>query len=47
MMCLIDENGDTRLEPGQFKVTIGGCSPGSRGAALGAARPAEATFTVQ
>jgi len=47
MMSLVDENGDARLEPGQFKVTIGGCSPGSRGLALGAATPAQATFTVQ
>ena len=47
MMVLVDENGDSRLESGAFRVTIGGCSPGSRGIALGAAEPAQGTFTLQ
>ncbi len=47
MMSLVDENGDSRLEPGQFKVTIGGCSPGKRGADLGAPQPVQATFIVR
>jgi beta-glucosidase len=46
-MSLVDENGDSILEPGQFRVTVGGCSPGSRGLDLGAARPAEAVFAMQ
>jgi beta-glucosidase len=47
MMSLVDENGITVLEPGQFVVTIGGCSPGKRGLALGAPEPVQAVFVVQ
>jgi beta-glucosidase len=47
MMSLVDENGDSRLELGQFKVTIGGCSPGKRGTDLGAPQPVQATFIVR
>ncbi|MBN1816291.1 MAG: glycoside hydrolase family 3 C-terminal domain-containing protein, partial [Sedimentisphaerales bacterium] len=47
MMSLIDENGNSGLEPGQFRVTVGGCSPGKRGTDLGAPQPAEATFTMR
>ena len=47
MMSLVDENGDSRLEPGQFRVTIGGCSPGKRGTDLGASKPVQATFAVR
>ena len=47
MMSLVDENGDSRLEPGQFRVTVGGCSPGKRGADLGAPQPVQVTFTLQ
>jgi beta-glucosidase len=47
MMSLVDENGDSRLEPGQFKVTVGGCSPGKRGTDLGAPQPVQMTFTVR
>ena len=47
MMSLVDENGDSRLEPGQFKVVIGGCSPGRRGTDLGAPQPVQATFIVR
>ena len=46
MMALINENGDTILDPGQFKITLGGCSPGTRGPTLGASNPAQAVFTV-
>ncbi len=46
MMSLVDEAGQTRLEPGEFAVTVGGCSPGPRGVALGAPEPVTATFTV-
>ncbi len=46
MMSLVDENGDSTLEPGRFRVTIGGCSPGKRGTDLGAPQPVKATFTV-
>jgi len=47
MMSVVDENGDSRLEPGQFRVTIGGCSPGKRSTDLGAPQPVQATFIVQ
>ena len=44
MMSIVDESGNSVLEPGQFKVTIGGCSPGARGVELGAPEPAETVF---
>jgi beta-glucosidase len=47
MMSIIDENGDSILEPGQFRVTIGGCSPGKRGVELGASESVQAVFTVK
>ncbi len=46
MLALVDEDGTSRLEPGQFRITVGGCSPGTRGVELGAPEPATATFTV-
>jgi beta-glucosidase len=46
-MQFVDENGEQKLEPGLFRVTAGGCSPGSRGIALGAPEPATALFTVR
>jgi len=47
MMSLVDETGAGKLEPGLFKVVVGGCSPGRRGPDLGAPQPVEATFTLQ
>jgi beta-glucosidase len=46
MLALVDEQGQERLEPGQFRVTVGGCSPGARAAALGAPEAVAATFAV-
>jgi len=46
MLALVDEDGTRRLEPGQFRITVGSCSPGSRGIALGAPELASATVTV-
>jgi beta-glucosidase len=46
MMSLIDDSGATVLEPGRFRITIGGCSPGPRGIALGASQSTQAVFTV-
>jgi beta-glucosidase len=46
MLELIDEEGQSRLELGQFRVTVGSCSPGSRGVALGAPELVSATVTV-
>jgi beta-glucosidase len=45
-MQLIDEDGEPRLEPGEFRLTVGGCSPGPRGQALGAPAPQIAYFSV-
>lgn len=47
MMMLYDDEGKTRLEPGEFQITIGGCSPGQRGLQLGASQPVTASFSVQ
>ncbi|MDZ7723272.1 MAG: glycoside hydrolase family 3 C-terminal domain-containing protein [candidate division KSB1 bacterium] len=47
MFSLIDEKGNHLIEPGDFRVLIGGCSPGERGAELGACEPAEAVITVK
>ncbi len=37
MLLLVDDEGRSRLEPGQVRLLAGGCSPGARGQALGAA----------
>lgn len=47
MMSFYNEDGRLTLEPGQFKLEIGGCSPGRRGQALGAPKPVIATFEVK
>ena len=47
MMSLVNDDGDSVLEPCQFKVTVGGCSPGKRSAALGAPHPAHTTFVLR
>src|SRR5215213_873355 len=46
MLDLVDDDGQTRLEPGQFRIAIGSCSPGSRGVALGAPDAVSALVTV-
>ncbi len=46
MMMLVDDAGEMKLEPGAFRVMVGGCSPGARGVALGAPAPASARFLV-
>jgi len=46
MMMLFDEDGKQKLEPGKFRLTVGGCSPGKRGVDLGAAPGLEAVFEV-
>lgn len=47
MMELVNENGDRVIEKGEFKVTIGGCSPVSVGQKLGAAPTVSTTFIVK
>ncbi len=44
MMQFIDENGKASLEPGAFRVAIGGCSPSARSITLGAPAMVSATF---
>jgi len=46
LMCLIGNDGRAVVEPGEFVVTVGGVSPGSRGGALGSAKLVEGTFVV-
>jgi beta-glucosidase len=47
MMELVNEQGQRVLEPGRFRVTVGGASPGPRAVALGAPTPATLEYTVQ
>ena len=46
MLASFDEDGRQKLEPGKFRLTAGGCSPGARGLALGAARPVILEFQI-
>jgi beta-glucosidase len=46
MMKMVNDAGDRVLEPGEFRVTIGGCSPSERGVRLGASAPVSMAFTV-
>ncbi len=45
-MCFIDDEGKSVLEPGEFTLTVGGCSPGARGVQLGAPAPQVAVFKL-
>jgi beta-glucosidase len=47
MMSFINDDGKPTLEPGEFRLEVGGCSPGKRGQELGASKPVMATFEVQ
>jgi beta-glucosidase len=47
MMSFYNDEGKLTIEPGQFRLTVGGCSPGERGQILGAPRPATAVFEVK
>ncbi len=44
MMSFFDEQGKLKLEAGEFRLEVGGCSPGRRGLELGAPNPVTATF---
>ncbi|MEN6481559.1 MAG: glycoside hydrolase family 3 C-terminal domain-containing protein [Anaerolineaceae bacterium] len=46
MMSFYNDDGKLTLEPGEFKLEIGGCSPGERGQELGAPSPVIAIFEV-
>jgi len=47
MMSFFNEEGKLTLEPGKFRLEVGGCSPGVRGQELGAPAPVTAIFTVK
>jgi beta-glucosidase len=47
MMSFYNDDGQLTLEPGQFRLEVGGCSPGKRGQDLGAPRPVTAVFEVK
>jgi beta-glucosidase len=47
MMSFYNEDGKLTLEPGEFRLEVGGCSPGERGQELGAPRPVTALFEVK
>jgi beta-glucosidase len=45
-MSFYNDDGKLTLEPGEFRLEVGGCSPGNRGQQLGAPAPLSATFKV-
>jgi beta-glucosidase len=47
MMSFFNDDGKLTLEPGQFRLEVGGCSPGQRGRDLGAPKPVTAEFEVK
>jgi beta-glucosidase len=46
MLMLFDENGRQVFQQGKFRLMAGGCSPSTRGVALGAAEPVSVEFKV-
>jgi beta-glucosidase len=46
MMSFYNDDGKLTLEPGEFRLEVGGCSPSQRGQALGAPKPVNAVFNV-
>ena len=47
MMSFYNDDGKLTLEPGEFRLEVGGCSPGKRGQDLGAPKPVTAVFEVK
>jgi len=47
MMMFVDDDGESKLEPGSFQVQVGGCLPGSRGQQLGAPAGLAAGFAIK
>ena len=47
MMSFYNDDGKLTIEPGQFRLEVGSCSPGGRGQALGAPKPVTATFELK
>ena len=46
MMKFVNDAGERVLEPGEFRLTVGGCSPSERGVRLGASAPVSTIFVV-
>jgi beta-glucosidase len=46
MMSFYNDDGKLTLEPGEFRLEVGGCSPGKRGLALGAPQPVSLEFQI-
>ncbi len=47
MMSFFNDDGKLTLEPGEFRLEVGGCSPSQRGQELGAPKPVTANFEVK
>ncbi len=47
MMMLVNNKGESVLEPGEFKINVGGSLPGKRSAELGASQGVEGVFVVK
>ena len=47
MMSFYNDDGKLTLEPGEFRLEVGGCSPSQRGQELGASKPVIAVFEVK
>lgn len=47
MMSFYNDDGTLTLEPGEFQLEVGGCSPSHRGQDLGAPKPVIAKFEVK
>jgi hypothetical protein len=47
MMSFYNDDGKLTLEPGRFRLEVGGCSPSQRGQELGAPKPVRAVFEVK
>ena len=47
MMMLVNNDGKSILEPGQFKISVGGALPGKRSETLGVQKHQEAMFEVK
>ncbi|MEP7135776.1 MAG: glycoside hydrolase family 3 C-terminal domain-containing protein [Chloroflexota bacterium] len=47
MMSFYNEDGKLTLEPGEFRLEVGGCSPSKRGQDLGAPKPVSALFEIK
>jgi beta-glucosidase len=47
VLQIVNQDGDFILEPGTFRITIGGSSPGSRSLELGAPEPVEILLSLK